>query len=390
MSAAGERGARADAAPSQPPPSPADAPRVASAVPTIRNPERLGRCLDAARHVATDDGVEIELIVVLDGADPDVAVFLAERAPDATVVSWPERRGLAAGLNAALRATRCSHVAVLQDDAVPQPGWLASLLRTAADSPRAGAVGSLVLSPDGNVQTAGAILGGDGTPAVPWTGEPPPATTFAEVRAVDYVGTASVLVSRAAWSAVGGFDEDFYPAIYVDVDFCTGLWRAGWLVLLDPHSVVSHERFGSTTQRFREFLYQRNRVRFMTKWGSFVAGRPPGAQSASEVEAAIARVARWLEDPPAASSPSGGGPPAEASPIVYVARERDLLRAYVTELESRVAELITESAALSAAHDELHAAHHDLMSTHVGLDSTHEELEAAHRNLVSAHHKLDA
>jgi GT2 family glycosyltransferase len=355
---------------STPPPSLTDRPRVAIAVPTIRNPERLGRCLDAARRVAADDGVEIELIVVLDGAEQDVADFLAEHAPDATVVSWPERRGLAAGLNAAFRATRCSHVAVLQDDAVPQPGWLASLLRTATHSPRAGAVGSLVVYPDGTLQLAGAILGGDGTPAVPWTGEPPPATTFAEVRAVDYVGTASVLVSRAAWSAVGGFDEDLYPAIYVDVDFCTGLWRAGWLVLLDPHSVVSHERFGSTTRLFREFLYQRNRVRFMAKWGSFVAGRPPGAPSPSAVQAAIARAARWLEDPPPASPPSGGGPPAEASPIVSVTRERDLLRAYVTELEPRVERLEERLAELDIRYQALSGAHRDLESAHQELRRT--------------------
>ena len=231
-------------------------PRVAIAVPTIRNPERLGRCLDAARRVAAEDRVETEVIVVLDAADPDVGVFLADRAPEATVLSWLERRGVAASLNAAFRATSSSWVVVLQDDAVPQPGWLASLLHTAARYPRAGAVGGLVLSPDRTVASAGEIICGDGLTARPWTDDPPPASSFAEVRSVDYVSSASVLVSRAAWSDAGGFDEDFYPAIYVDADFCTALWHAGWLVLLDPNSVVCHERHGSTTRPFREFLYR--------------------------------------------------------------------------------------------------------------------------------------
>jgi GT2 family glycosyltransferase len=313
-----------------------DRPRVAIAVPTIRNPERLGRCLDAARRVAAGDRVETELIVVLDAADPDVAVFLADCAPEATVLSWPERRGVAAGLNAAFRATSCAQVVVLQDDAVPQPGWLASLLETAARYPRAGAVGSLVLSPDRTVQVAGAIIGGDGSIAMPWTGDPPPATSFAEVRSVDYVGSSSVLISRAAWSDAGGFDEDLYPVMSVDVDFCTALWHAGWLVLLDPQSVVCHERHGSTTRPFREFVSERNRVRFMTKWDSFVAGRPTGFLNASEVAAAISRASSWLEDPPPVPPRSGGGPPVAAPPIVYVERERDLLRAYGAELELRV------------------------------------------------------
>jgi len=389
VSAAGERGAPVDAASSQPPPSLANRPRVAIAVPTIRNPERLGRCLDATRRAAADDGIEIELIVVLDGADPDVALFLAERAPDATVLSWPERRGLAAGLNAAFRAASCSHVAVLQDDAVPTAGWFAALLGTAERYPQAGAMGGLVLSPDGTVQTAGAILGGDGLTSMPWTGEPPPATSFTEVRTVDFVSSSSVLVSRAAWSSVGGFDEDFYPLMHVDADFCTALWSAGWLVLLDPHAVARHERGGSTTGPLREFGYQRNCSRFMTKWNSFVAGRPLGPPSASEMQAAVARAAGWLENPPPTSRPAGG-PPLPASPAVYVARERAFLHDYAAELESRVPGLSTRYEVLSAAHDELHAAHHDLVSTHVGLDSTHQKLESAHRDLVSAHHMLDA
>lgn len=273
---------------------------------------------------------------MLDAADPDVAVFLADRAPEATVLSWPERRGVAAGLNAAFRATSCAQVVVLQDDALPQPGWLASLLHVAARYPRAGAVGSLVLAPDGTVHSAGEIICGDGLTARPWTGDPPPATSFAEVRSVDYVSSASVLVSRAAWSAAGGFDEDIYPAVYVDADFCTALWQAGWLVLFAPNSVVFHERHGTTTPPFREFLYHRNRVRFMTKWDSFVAGRPTGFLNASEVAAAIGRATSWLEDPPPVPPRSGGGPPVAARPIVYLERERDLLRAYGAELELRV------------------------------------------------------
>ena len=327
---------------------------------------------------------------MLDGANADVAEFLADHVPETTVLSWPERRGLAAGLNAAFRATSCSYVAVLQDDAVPQAGWLASLLHTAARYPRAGVVGSLVLSVDGTVQSAGAIVRGEGGVVMPWIDDAPPATSFTEVRAADYVGSSSVLVSRAAWSAIGGFDEDLYPAVYVDADFCTGLWHAGWLVLLDPHSVVCHERHGSTTRPFREFLYQRNRVRFMAKWGSFVGGRPTGPPNASEVEAAIERASRWLAEPPGPSPRSGDRPPVAAAPIVYVARERDLLRAYVAELEPRLDGLEERIAELDATYEALSTAHHELESDHAEVEAAYRELESAHRDLASTHDHLES
>jgi GT2 family glycosyltransferase len=373
---------------------PDDRPRIAIAVPTIRNPERLGRCLDAARRVASDDGVEIELIVVLDDADPDVAIFLADCAPEAMVLSWPERRGLAASLNAAFRATSCAQVMVLQDDAVPQPGWLASLLHTAARHPRAGSVGSLVLSPDHTLQAAGWIIRGDGTTTMPWIGDPPPATTFAEVRAVDYVGSASVLVNRAAWSATGGFDEHLYPAIFVDADFCTALWNAGWLVILDPNSVVHHERYGSTTRPLREFVGERNRTRFLTKWSSFVADRPTGPLSMSEVEAAISRAARWLEDPPDVSPRSAVGPPRAAPPMTYVARERELLRAYVTELEPRVESLDQRLAETQALYEEMHQLannrHEELTALATTLEATDSALDATRSELDATRSALDA
>ena len=247
---------------------------VAITIPTIRDPVRLGRCITAAREVAVNDGVEAELLVVLDGADADVVVFAETELLTTTVLSWPERRGFAAALNAAAHSTTATYLAVLQDDARPEPGWLRRLLDTAQRDPGVGIVGSLVLDHEGTVLNAGALIGRDGFVAVPWVGSPPTRDHFNESRPVDYLSSSSVLVRRAAWDAVGGFDEEMYPLVYVDADFCTSLWNAGWRVVLDPRSVVQHEAGGSTSARFREFLYHRNRRRFVEKWGSCFADRP--------------------------------------------------------------------------------------------------------------------
>lgn len=330
------------AAPASRAPHPRERLRATVAIPAIGRPARLEACIDAVRSVAEHDGVDIDLVVVLDGADDDVCEFARTELDSATVVSWPERRGFAAGINAALRI--CGHdVVLLQDDAVPQPGWLSSLLAAAREHPRSGIIGSMVLDQDHGLLFAGAVIGGNGLTSAPWIGAAPPPSSFAAPRSVDYTSSASMLISHDAWVDVGGFDEELYPAIYVDADFCTASWHAGWLVLVEPRSTVVHARFGSTTRPFREFVYARNRVRFMEKWGQFLAGRPPIPGTEAEMDAAVARAARWLTDPPRAAHRRVGAP-IESAPTVYVERERDLLREYVAALEATLAAAVGPAA----------------------------------------------
>ena len=305
-------------------------------VPTIRDAERLQRCIAAIRRATADDGPVVELVVVLDGAEPDV-VSLASTLEGVVVVSWPERRGVAAALNAGIRATACPWVAIMQDDALPQPGWLSSLLTTALAHPGTGAVGGAVLQPTGVPQHAGVILFGDGTPSLPWVGTPPPPGTFTTVRAVDIVGTSSMLLARDAWASVGGFDEEYYPAYFVDADLCTALWHGGWFVLYDPASVVVHELHGSTSGPMRSFVAERGLARFRAKWAGALGNRGSGPPTPETVAAAIRRAEHWRDHPPWGDQPPArvARPPAERPAAEYQARERDFQRAYISHLEQQ-------------------------------------------------------
>jgi hypothetical protein len=108
--------------------------------------------------------------------------------------------------------------------------------------------------------------------------------------AVDYCGSAALLVRAATWDAVGGADERFYPAYYVDVDLCLGVWTAGQAVLGDPVSRVRHRRGASTEAQFREFLLRRNRALLRDKWREQLAAfEPPAPGSRAGLERAVAR-----------------------------------------------------------------------------------------------------
>jgi GT2 family glycosyltransferase len=305
-------------------------------VPTVKNPARLRRCLGSIVAHAGESELPFEIIIVLDGAQPDMVDYVGGLS-GATVVAWTQLRGLPAGLNAACRHARSDRIVVLQDDARAQPGWLPALIETAERHPRAGLVGSLVLAVDGSVMSAGALLLGDGHTTYPWPEVPPSPASFSGVRAVDYAAGTSYVFKREAWLEVGGFDEGLYPAIFVDVDFCTSLWQKGWQVLLDPRSTAVHERHGSTALPMREFLYARNRERVLGRWHRLLRGRPtypPTPEGRAEIER---RLASWLERPPA-DLPSGDRP-SHVEPqaeTVYVSRERAFLRDYAAFLEQRL------------------------------------------------------
>ncbi len=307
-------------------------------VPTIHEPERLRRCLLSAIEVVRQDQIAVNLVLVLDGASDDVIRFVADEVAGATVLSWPERRGFAAAINAGFRVAATTYVAVLQDDAEVQPGWLSSTLDTAQRYPKAGAIGSLVLWPDRTMQTAGAVIGGDGLTTAPWYGDPPDPREFVEVRSVDYVNS-SFLVRREAWAVVGGFDEEMYPVQYVDADFCTALWNAGWQVLCDPGSVIVHSRGGSSSGLLKTLVAETNRKRFMAKWGDVIKDRPMRASisvSAVDIADEVRRARSWLDDPPPATIRTNLGAPVESPVDVYVRRERDLLRKHVAQLQAEL------------------------------------------------------
>jgi N-acetylglucosaminyl-diphospho-decaprenol L-rhamnosyltransferase len=93
-----------------------------------------------------------------------------------------------------------------------------------------------------------------------------------EVRRVDWVQSAAMLVRRSAAEEIGYFDPDFF--VYSDeVDFCRRLADAGWHTLYVPSArAVHHEQLvtGSVPSR-RIVEFSRNRDRYMRKHHSVVS-----------------------------------------------------------------------------------------------------------------------
>jgi GT2 family glycosyltransferase len=84
----------------------------------------------------------------------------------------------------------------------------------------------------------------------------------------DQPAAAALMVRRTAFDELRGFDEQFYPAWYEDVDFCRRLKTHGWTVHFMPEARFIHEG-GYSAQALGASAfaraYYRNQLRYARK-----------------------------------------------------------------------------------------------------------------------------
>jgi len=84
---------------------------------------------------------------------------------------------------------------------------------------------------------------------------------------VEQPAAAALAVRKEVFHAVGGFDEQFFPAWFEDVDFCRRLWRKGE-ILFWPTAVFGHHvGISRAILGFERFLpiFYRNALRYWRK-----------------------------------------------------------------------------------------------------------------------------
>ena len=265
------------------------APRVSAIIPSSTRLDLLHACLRSLERFGPA-AIPYETIVVLNEATPEAEIQLRETATGIQVVSSPVNLGLAGAGNRGRALARGEFLILLHDDAEIEPGWMESLVETADAHPEAGAIGGKVLHPDGRLQWAGGILWRTAITSRPWVGEAPPPTAFDRLRAVDFCGTSSLLIRAALWDFIGGLDEQFYPAYYVDVDLAMAIRKLGFVVLYQPNSRIRHHQAASSDSGFKEFLMDRNQLLCVEKWSAALENHEPyEGGSPAAVERALTR-----------------------------------------------------------------------------------------------------
>ena len=227
----------------------------------------IEKCLESVRGTTT--------VVVDHGSGDGTVACVRERFPDVRVIE-AENRGLGAGWNRGLAETDSRYVLLLNADAWLVGDALARLVEFADARPRAAIVGPRLSNPDGSLQRS---VRGFPTP---WR----LATEYFflrklaprsravnafyaggfdhdEVREVEFVMGACMLVRREAVDEVGPVDESFF-LFSEETDWAYRFRQAGWEVVFFPGAECAHVRGASHAGRlYRENL--RGHLRFLLK-----------------------------------------------------------------------------------------------------------------------------
>ena len=189
--------------------------------------------------------VTAHTVYVVDNGSTDTTVAdVAAQFPSVNVIANPANLGFAAGNNvglAAAFAAGADAVLVLNNDTTLDPEALMHLIETAAAHPEAGFLSPVILfaQPPHRVWFAGARVN-------QWTGRSrhtqynaPAASVIPTVREIERATGCAMLVTRACYEQVGGFDTDLF--MYAeDIEYSLRARAHGFTILLVPQAVVYH------------------------------------------------------------------------------------------------------------------------------------------------------
>ncbi len=210
-----------------------------------------------------------EIIVVDNASSDETARMLAQMGNRIRVIRNAENLGFVEACNTGASAAKGKYLVFLNNDTIVQPEWLSALVETAENDTTVGAVGSMLIFPDGKMQEAGGIVWRDGSAHLYGYGEHPEESHFNFQREVDYCSGASLLISKELFDSFGGFDIRYAPAYYEDTDLCMTVRAANRKVIFQPLSKAIHFE-GATAGRdlnsgFKKFQTI-NREKFFHKW----------------------------------------------------------------------------------------------------------------------------
>lgn len=213
-------------------------------------------------------------VILVDNASVDGTPERVRAAhPEVRVVENAANAGFGPANNQAAALASAPVLVLLNTDALVQPGWLPALLG-ALDAPGTGAVVPMLLHLDGTLQEAGALLAADGTVIAHGDGADADDPAYRFPRAVDFGAAACMAVRADLFAQLGGFDDRYAPAYYEDADLCLRLRAAGWATRYAPAARVVHARYGSSSSERASELSERNRARFVERWGGALTARP--------------------------------------------------------------------------------------------------------------------
>ena len=212
-------------------------PIVSVIIPVYGQIDYTLRCL--ASIAENQPQVAFEVIVV-DDCSPDNSIEVLANIKGIRLICKEQNQGFIRSCNAAANVAEGEYLYFLNNDTQVMAGWLDELLRTFSEFPGTGLAGSKLVYPDGRLQEAGCIIWQDGSAWNFGRLQDPLVPVYNYAREVDYCSGASIMVPKALFDELGGFDDHYLPAYCEDSDLALKIRENGYRVIYQPLSTVFH------------------------------------------------------------------------------------------------------------------------------------------------------
>jgi N-acetylglucosaminyl-diphospho-decaprenol L-rhamnosyltransferase len=196
-------------------------------------------------------------IIVVDNASADDTVREVQGFANlhpVRLLANEQNRGFGAAVSQGARAANGDVLLILNPDAIAEPGAVAAMLQCMSAT-GADAVGGALLQPDGQpargfafrrLPTLWALIFEATLVNQLWPGNPVNRryrcldADYLRQQEVEQPAGACLAVSRATFEKIGGFDEQFFPVWFEDVDLCKRLLDQDARVFYCPEARFHH------------------------------------------------------------------------------------------------------------------------------------------------------
>lgn len=213
-------------------------PLVSTVIANWNRRDLLEPCLTALRRQSCRKS---EIILVDNGSSDGSVAYVREQFPEVRTIALGENRGFAGANNIGIGAARGEYVALLNNDARPEPRWLEALVDALESHPEAGFCASKMLRANDPrvIDTAGDVFYDYGVGSKRGINQPD-GPNFAEKEYVFGACAGAAMYRRTMLGDVGLFDEDFF--LYMeDIDLSFRAQLRGHKCLFVPEAQVYHQ-----------------------------------------------------------------------------------------------------------------------------------------------------
>ncbi len=200
----------------------------------------LEKCLKSLMNINYSN---FQVILVDNNSEDGSVEFVRKLYPTITIKKLEKNFGFAKPNNIGARISKGNYLLFLNNDTDPDPNFVKELVDTIKKNSEIAICQSLLLKPDGSIDSGGDYVDKYGRAYSMHTAPN-------KIKPILSARGASMLIKKDVFWELGGFDENFVTS-FEDVDIGWRAWIMGYKAVIVPKSIVYHFS-GKTIEKLKK------------------------------------------------------------------------------------------------------------------------------------------